>query len=393
MRTLIELYDRRPFENVLSTDVFKPEFTVYICSEELYRNKKAKARLEKYFRHRGLDTRCIFFPAKFYSAASILESLRQAADECPDCALDITGGTDDALFAAGLLCAEKDIPVFTFSRRRNRFFSISNAPFAEGLECTVEYDVEDFFLMAGGSMRQGRVDNSILQDYFDIIDPFFRLYLAWRRRWGSIVNYIQRVSQAEKGTVPPLAVHGDYEVKGERGRRIKAPEGALREMEDIGLIENLRINRPKSVEFSFKDSQVRTWLRDVGSVLEIYTYKACVDSGLFNSVRTSVVVDWEADHRRDGVTNEIDVMAVRGTTPYFISCKTCDVKTEALNELAILRGRFGGQAAKAAIVTAEYSTDVMRNRASELGIDVIDLDDLRRGNLRRRLRALVKSDK
>ncbi|MEI3427884.1 MAG: hypothetical protein V8Q82_01320 [Christensenellales bacterium] len=63
--------------------------------------------------------------------------------------------------------------------------------------------------------------------------------------------------------------------------------------------------------------------------------------------------------------------------PIFISCKTCDVKTEALNELAILRDRFGGQIARAAIVTAERGRAPMRHRAMELGIDVIDLEDLR----------------
>ena len=69
-------------------------------------------------------------------------------------------------------------------------------------------------------------------------------------------------------------------------------------------------------------------------------------------------------------------MAAAGRTPSFISCKTCDVKTEALNELAILRDRFGGKIARAAIVTAEHAGAAVRNRASELGIDVFDLDDL-----------------
>ena len=76
------------------------------------------------------------------------------------------------------------------------------------------------------------------------------------------------------------------------------------------------------------------------------------------------------------VSNELDVMATCGVKPIFISCKTCDVKTEALNELAILRDRFGGERARAAIVTAEKGGGNMLHRAMELGIDVIDLNDL-----------------
>ena len=105
---------------------------------------------------------------------------------------------------------------------------------------------------------------------------------------------------------------------------------------------------------------------------------------------TSAIVDWEASEKGNAVTNELDVMCTRGVTPVFISCKTCDVKTEALNELAILRDRFGGQIARAAIVTAERGGSAMRNRASELGIMVIDLGDLSAGRIRQRLKTLMK---
>ena len=64
--------------------------------------------------------------------------------------------------------------------------------------------------------------------------------------------------------------------------------------------------------------------------------------------------------------------------------------TEALNELAILRDRFGGKVAKAAIVTAERGGAAMRNRASELNIAVIDLNDLTVGRTGKRLQALMR---
>ena len=95
---------------------------------------------------------------------------------------------------------------------------------------------------------------------------------------------------------------------------------------------------------------------------------ACLDTGLFNDVRTSAVVDWNGDDRDNAVSNELDVMCTRGITPVFISCKTCMIRTEALNELAVLRDRFGGEIARAAIVTAEPAGASARNRAAELNI-------------------------
>lgn len=389
MKTLIELYDERPLENVLSTDMFKPERTIFIC-DEASAEGGAQRKLKDYFRHRGIDTELIFVSAKHYSASSVLKTLRQVTSVYPDCAIDITGGTDDELFASGLLCAEKDVPVFTYSIKRNSFYSISKAPFPDAMKCTIEYKAEDFFRMAGGSMRRGRVDNAILENYFDIIDPFFAVYMKNRRKWGDVVSYIQRISQTPKEQPVRLKAEGGYTVKGERGRRISAPENILTELEKIGMIKNLVITPDIEVSFTFKDEQVRKWLRDVGSVLEIYIYKKFADSGLFNDVHTSVVVDWEKNVNRDGVTNEIDVMAVRGVIPVFVSCKTCAVSTEALNELAILRDRFGGKGARAAIVTSERGTAVMRNRARELDIAVFEQQDLYSDDWKEKLAALMR---
>jgi len=391
MKTLIELYDERPLENVLSTEIFRPERTVYICHSDV--DGKEKKALAEYFAHRGLDTKLEFITADRYSSKDVYNVLRSVVDRYGDCALDVAGGTDNALFAAGQLCTERNLPVFTYSRKLNRYFEISGAPFAGELSCEVQYNVEDFFLMAGGSMRMGRVDNSVLNKYMEDIEPFFELYLKFRRKWQGIVNYIQRVSKNKVEGYVELEVSGDYTVKGDRGRKIDAPEDALRAYEQIGFISELHIDRVSGVSFRFKDAQVRSWMRDIGSVLELYVYKACLDTGIFNDVRTSAVVYWEGyDVRQENaVSNELDVMCAKGVTPVFISCKTSAVQTEALNELAILRDRFGSNTAKAAIVTAERGGGAMRNRAEELGITVIDINDLSRGRTKQRIKSLLNT--
>ena len=393
MDTMIELYDERPLENVIGVEMFHPRRVVYICQESVPSDQTLQRKLRAYFQHRGEKVELIFVRSSMYDTNAIQRVFQKVLDQYPDCALDITGGTDAVLFAAGLISAETDVPVFTYSRRQNRFYNIRNAPFASNVPCDVTFSVEDCFLMAGGSMRRGRVDNAILSEYMNDIDPFFQLYLRHRRAWTNIVTYIQRVSPANPDGTFFLSVSGSYTVKGERAARISAPEDALRELEELGFLSELRIEPGESVSFRFRDAQIRTWLRDVGSVLELYIYKACLDSGLFHDVITSAVVDWEGSSNQNAVTNELDVMCTRGTMPVFISCKTCDVKTEALNELAVLRDRFGGKVAKAAIVTAEKGGSAMRNRASELGIDVIDLNDLTAGRTEQRLRSLMRTVK
>ena len=82
-------------------------------------------------------------------------------------------------------------------------------------------------------------------------------------------------------------------------------------------------------------------------------------------------------------------MAVQGFRPVFISCKTSEIHTEALNELSILRRRFGGGFSRAILVTsgmASKSRAAMRNRAAKLGIELIEWEDLKLDRLISRLR-------
>ncbi|MBE5809232.1 MAG: DUF1887 family protein [Clostridiales bacterium] len=390
MHTLIELYDERPMENVLSTEMFRPEETVFICPTRIAVDRELRAKLKEYFRHRGVDAKLTFLGTSLLDAEKVADCLRRAVAQHPDCAVDISGGTDAALFAAGMVCSEQDLPAFTFSRRQSKFFEIRNAPFARDLPCSIHLDVESCFLMAGGALREGRVDNAILKDYFDVIDPFFDIYLKHRRGWTQAVSYLQRASQAQQGETGEcaLSAEADVRMKGEHGSVLDAPEALLQDLAAIGMIRDLDV-RGGRVRFAFRDAQIRKWLRDVGSVLEIKVYKDCVETGVFDDVVTSAIVDWAGEQQQNGVSNEIDVMATHGVLPVFISCKTCDVRTEALNELAVLRDRFGGLTARAAIVTAESGGAAMRKRASELDIDVIDLHDIQDGALKERLASLA----
>ena len=392
MNTLIELYDERAIENILAPDMFHPRRIIYLCPREVLRDHTRQQKLAAFYRKRGWEPELIFVGTSLFEADRILRQLFTIEEKYPDCAIDVTGGSDAALFAAGMFAARKGVPAFTDSRRKNRFYDISGADFADDLYCDLTYSIEDFFLMAGGTLLPGRVDNHILSQYLPYFDPFFSCFLRFRHEWPTIISYIQRISPAEYGQIPPLDITGSYTVKGERGSRNSANEDALQELAQIGFIQDLTIIPDQQVSFRFRDVHTRAWLRDVGSVLELYTYKACVDAAIFHDVISSAVVRWDDVLGHGSVLNEIDVMAARGVIPLFLSCKACDIKTEALNELAILRDRFGGKGAKAVIVTTESCNAAARHRAAQLGIAVIDLEELKTGQLVHRLKVIMKAE-
>jgi len=391
MDTLIELYDERAIENILAPEMFRPKRIIYLCPNEIAQNRKRQEQMRAFFKRRGWEPEVLFQEASLFKADRILRQLLTIGEKYPDCAVDVTGGSDAALFAAGMFSAKTGAPAFTYSRKKNSFYDISGADFADNLECTLSYSVEDFFLMAGGTLLPGRVDNEILAKYLKDFDPFFSCFLRFRRDWTDIISYIQRVSPGEYGQTPSLSVQGKYTVKGDHGSRNSANEAALEALARIGFLQDLEVVAGQSVAFRFRDTNIRWWLRDVGSVLELYVYKACIDAGIFNDVISSAVVRWDETLGHGSVLNEIDVMAARGVIPLFISCKATDIKTEALNELSILRDRFGGKGAKAAIVTTEPCNAAARHRAAQLGIAVIDLEELKAGQLVERLKVIMKA--
>lgn len=392
MKTLIELFEERGVENVIAPETFRPERIVYLCPEEIAGNRRLQNCLKEHFADRGLKAGLDFIPCSLYQSDLILQQLNRVVVSRPDCVMDVTGGTDAALFAAGMLRGQLGIPAFTYSRRQNRFYDIGGASFADGVECTLQYTAAEFFRIAGGEMRRGRVDNAVLSGCMKYFDPFFQIFLRNRRNWNDAVTFFQRISQQPEGEKIRLSVSGNRMQKAERGGRVTADTGLLQELTDLGFLKDTDLHDDESISFRFRDELVRSWLRDMGSVLELYMYKVCRDAGIFRDVVCSAVVNWDDGTDGDPVSNEIDVVATRGTVPLFISCKTCAVRTEAINELAVLRDRFGGKGAKAVIVTSESCGSAARHRAAQMGIAVIDREELKQGLAGARLRVIMKLD-
>lgn len=244
-------------------------------------------------------------------------------------------------------------------------------------------------MMAGGSLKSGRVDNTILHDYRQLYDPFFQIFLQFRKGWSAQIGWFQRISQ-ERSIDQPLHVQGSMVQKGDHGSRITADPLLLQSLDDFRMIHDLSISDDQ-VSFSFADENIRNWLRDVGSALELYAYEGCLKAECFDDVVSSAVVDWDEASGGERVSNEIDVMATKGVIPLFISCKATEIKTEALNELAILRDRFGGKMAKAAIISTSPVRAAARHRAEQLQISVIDLKTLQDHMLPERLKAIIAS--
>jgi len=105
MNTLIELYDERAIENVLAADMFRPERIIYLCPTEVAQNREHQNTIRDFFRRRGWEPELFFMEASSYKVDRIVRQLLAISEKYPDCAMDVTGGSDAELFAAGMFAA------------------------------------------------------------------------------------------------------------------------------------------------------------------------------------------------------------------------------------------------------------------------------------------------
>lgn len=390
-QTIIEIYDDEQIYNVLAIAEFKPTNVVYIGTRKL-KNKRTKNNIISCLRHLGLNTKCFFYSTDMLSIEAITAELENILSNFGECAIDLTGGSEVALVAVGMLAKEKGTPLFRYDRYAYLYRNIYNCPQVEGIESNPQFNIPSFLALSGGMIKShGHVSVDALDtDTSDDIFKVWKIYKKYHRVWAKTVSYLQQISKNLEGNEmhisSPTAVFGGEKL-------IASNNSVMDELSAAGVILNYK-NDGKRISFDYKNKLMRSCLCDIGICLELYVYAAAKSTGVYEDVRISVVIDWDGNlDARFNTINEIDVMLTRGIVPVFISCKSGTPNVTALNEIKTLAKQFGGEYARPVLVTmadVRSGDRYLMQRAQDMGIDIIDRDDLIGERLSKRLYTLSK---
>lgn len=174
----------------------------------------------------------------------------------------------------------------------------------------------------------------------------------------------------------------------------------MSELQKHGLIHSLAIQ--DTVSFIFKNEQVKKCLTVSGQILELAVAKAMRsiknDDGepLYHDVKVGVVIDWDGTAETDEyrTINEIDVMAMKGSIPIFISCKNGDFDSNELYKLNTVAEHFGNKYSNKVLVSTELDklgekSDYIRARMADMGIrNIENVDEMSDGEFERVLKSL-----
>ncbi len=383
MKTLVELYDKEIIFNISAAVALKPENIVFICDRKI--GEKRKAPLISVLKKHCPVSKVFFYEIECLDCECVESTLKKIGADFGEFSIELTGGTELIAYGAGKYAAGKDINAFIYNNKSSEIVYVSGKYKDRREKAALSFKTDDFILMAGGRyVRHGHFDaEGFSADVFDDALKVWDIFLRYKAAWHKQVAYFQATSSVGGVMDSCLKYSGGKTVRKRDGSTAEAQINVLKELEGAGILIDVD-NFGDRISFEFKNCTIKKLLNDFGVWLEMFVYKSALDSGKFDDVDMSVVIDW--NHRlneRDDVLNEIDVIVTKGTTPVFISCKAGNVSAAAINEIKTLTDRFGGTLAKAVLITceelSEYSLKTYR-RATELGIKVIELSDLYREN-------------
>jgi len=300
------------------------------------------------------------------------------------CFFDLTGGEDLILVAMGILSTKYQTPMHKYNVETEELILL-NSKEMPCIEDVAEKRKVKITLDNYVSIYGGVINYHFQKDYKKQLDkPEFRADAEkmWTivkdnaERWNVMSNVLKNLKNhmVDDLTVS-IAVKEFKEIIGKNNDlNFYQAQGILKRFYGAGLMSIVRIDE-KNVYFRYKSPEIKECITDAGCPLELHTYYLMKDSGKYSDVRMAVHLDWDGVifGEEPDVLNEVDVLALDGYVPVFVSCKNGKVNQMALYELHTVATRFGGKYSKMQLAMTQRLSDAYAERAEEMGIEVINM--------------------
>lgn len=374
MDTIVELFDKEPLENVLSLLIYRPRHITMIGDRKHVTEEKRQAIL-RLIQKKELKTTVNFYYVDTSNVEEIWDIFLKTKENFPDLAFDFTGGKDLLLLLGGLFCKEYQIPGYYIDLTKQRFVGLFHAEEYQKKFQMPPFTISDILTIAGGSVEgHGHFVPETMDD--EMIEDILAIWEIARKdlsRFSKSVSYFQQVAKQDG----PIKAKTTIRVND--SLTVKASKDILEELYRLDILRNLAFTEGH-VSFRFKNNTLKNYLTNQGIWLELFVFVTAKKLRYFDEADTSVILDWDGIRKnRANTKNEIDILLLKGPMPIFISCKSGLPSSLDLSEIKLLSQKFGGERAKAVLVTA---SDLINDhyglyqRAKDLKVAVIDKRDI-----------------
>ncbi len=371
-RVLIEFYSEKTPENLISilNEQFASVFFLYSTQSYIPSLRRKNALSELVRRTLGFDAN--FCEVKSRKLSDALEALNALMKENTEYLIDITGGDESFIAAAGIFCeqnqgrvtlhqydvstAEKLFSYPANGKDANFFPHYVSVPYLLSLNGSIPLSVPSY------SFSKGSLKAEILR--------LWNIAKQHPKEW----NRFCALSRDDKGKsqsitkkviTPGIDANSYYRISS----RLKS----------IGVLSDEKKTHFKGrdyMEFSLNVPPEARFLYDkAGNVLEMFCALCAHESDLFHDIRVGVMMDWDgklSQNRSADPYNEVDLIFMRENLPIVGSCKNTTPKNDHLYEIMIMAKHYGGFYSTPALFSSGKATESVRKRAEEMGIVLID---------------------
>ena len=390
---IVEFYDDNALENICGALVCRPERVILVGADE----EKLRESVDLYagvLRDNNISTRLEYKVIELNSLGSVVERLSGIVEMCDgSCTFDLTGGDELYLVAVGIL-KERYGPRVHFHRfnlSQNRILDSDNDGKTPDVS-SFDVSVEDVITINGGVLVEDpvklwytypwRFSSEFISDIYSMWSVCCSDHKLWNLQLTTLGAICDMISMPSSLSVSFNQYGAELLLKKNRIKYTIVPS-ILEKLESFGLITSLFIG--DGVSFRFKNEQVKKTLTTAGQVLELYVASCLLDikdkngSPLYHDVKVGAVINWDEEDNADPpIINEIDVIAMHGAIPVFISCKNGFFDTNELYKLSTVADRFGDDQARKVLITSSISNvgakaDQLMARMEEMDIRCIDM--------------------
>ncbi len=400
--TIIEFFDKEMLDNIIGTLIYKPE-RVVILGKDTDKLDFFANNMREILKEKKIKTEVIVDSVISSDYSCIVQKLNELIDTYPDCVFDLTGGDGLVLVAMGAVSSERNITMHTINPKRAKIKTIKS-----GIEHTEWKNAclspPQAIKLYGGNLASGlfgtekvckfKIETTSVRD----ITAIWHICRNNPSDWNTAIDALSSmVDNSDRKHRLSFHLPKDYfKPKKNISHKVSCLKNTLLKLISTGIISESVTENSKVC--TFKNAETMEIVTKSGNALELYTLLSILatekSSGvpLINSAVSGAVIDWKNPYViYDDVINEIDVFAISGTIPVFISCKNGGVDSNELYKLNTVAKHFGGRYAKKILVlTSTHVRDSFVERSKAMDIHLIrNVDKLSRDTFIEKLENII----
>ena len=366
--TLIESFDRCPLQNIAECLAILPDRLILVGNDEKLEESAKRYREILEDRHISIPV----IPKQISCTAfdDVKAAFEELIRQYSPCAIDLFGGDEVQLVAAGAayhqLRERYDVSLQKMDMEQRAVVRIDgDEPLV--LSQQPQLTIKESVAIYGGSVfseETKRLKGYTAADINPLWDIARKAPGEWNKKLKAL-NFFEKRNGCHGEDLDAFVNLycdcgniTDVDAKRSDFREI------IKELEEAEAI-TVQWKKRGFYRYRYRNNLVRSCLKKEGNVLE---YKTCLTARecevdgkrLFNDCAMGVMLDWDGKlHNSHGPSpqdtrNEIDIMAMNGAVPVFISCKNGTIEDEELYKLKTVAMQLGGEFSKKVLVATNF---------------------------------------